>query len=468
MEIRKIIACALIAALPMSAMAQDYVGVVGTRLLSDHYGRGDDLYLGFVNDTSNTVRITRVRPDDPSRGFRTFDMPQELAPWSAPQRVSPDAGGTGVNELMRGTGLDFAPFPQKGQGDFRFRHYLVGEKYKEMRISPDAVATYRLSPEGPDAGPQSGVELTVHWDRVSGGFNLERALVIMGAGAGSTGVIGSGWMLASVLKKNLPLESWAARWAYLRGAATMGKTSVARMFLTKAVKIGSIAGLVMTLGEGAYYTGASALAGHHMFSTTHAFALLGGPGVQQLMQTPLQQVVRSPDGQFEYTLSLRALPYATGEGHALVPAEDDGLIVVGIRHVWSAQNSCQDLHFVDSDHAGELLSGTCRDAQGHIPPQPSKLDIGLCTAHSDVFNDNGKLDCPSRFSGPFEHSFHKYDGNLRGAYLYTDGQLEVYSDDEHPRALATLQNPEMCVPGSITFTARTHMKSIYTLSCQYR
>lgn len=102
MEIRKIIACALIAALPVSALAQDYVGVVGTRLLSDHYGRGDDLYLGFVNDTSSTVRVTRVRPDDPSRGFSIFAMPQELAPWSAPQRVSPDAGGTGVSELQIG------------------------------------------------------------------------------------------------------------------------------------------------------------------------------------------------------------------------------------------------------------------------------------------------------------------------------------------------------------------------------
>ncbi|MDE3106454.1 MAG: hypothetical protein KGK08_14885, partial [Acidobacteriota bacterium] len=208
--------------------------------------------------------------------------------------------------------------------------------------------------------------------------------------------------------------------------------------------------------------------GKHMFHTTHAFALLGGAGVTQVLQTTLQQTVRSPDGRFEYTLALNSLPYATGARIFNVPKADDGLVMLGVRRVWSAQRSCPKLGFANDRAHPALLKGECLSHGTPPSRDATALDLELCMPNTDISNVDGRLQCASRFSGPFEQQFQKYDGNLRGSYVYTHHVLQVYSNDEPPRQLAMLQNPEMCRPGSISFTARTHLKAHYSLSCQHQ
>lgn len=455
-----VFALAGLASMSVSGAAA-YPGVIGSRLLNDGLPMANgDLYLGFVNQTETTLHLTRLPPPSGRDGFDLAEMPASVGAHAQPLPGDPHGDYARSHELLADAGLAFAAFPQPGQAHFRYHMTaFISRVGHRWRIDPDARASYRIEPVGPGAGPGSAVELRLDSASVSGGFDYKRALEHLGAyGASSLGLTGY-WTAGMV---------YSAGWAAVKQAILAEPGLFAGLMLRTTGLAGAVLGPVFLLGEATYWSMASALGSTTLLYSTHAYVQLGGEGVGQDLQTALQQKVVSPDGRFEYTLAVATLPFATDAHSYNVPDRNDALLLLGVRRVLSAEASCRTLEVDAHDARYTMMRGTCTRPTGPTTSvqQTSALELALCQPGGDVFNDQGRLDCESRFSGPFEQQFRKFDGDPRGAYEYVDHELRVRSSSDAAVVLARLPDPEGCRPGSISYRSVTRqLKQFHTLSC---
>lgn len=474
---RLLVAC-LVMALPLSGWATSYKGVIGTRLINDGKPTGgSDLYLGLINTTASHLDISLRKSQQPDRGFQVYEMPSTVPPGSRPTLADPASDYARQNPILSDTQLAFANFPQPGQGHFRFRRDLnISAEPGSFPVAiwdipREANITYHLSPQGFGAGSGSGVDLTITTGYELRGFDLGNALEQLGKTIG--GAVG---LTAGVTGYYGARTAYQMGWSALRQAYAENPAAVRRVFAHVVAHSARIAGVAMLQGEVLYWYFMSSTGRATLLYSTSAYARLGGEGVTQEVQNPLEQKVLSPDRRFEYTLNTVTLPYATDAKSYNVPNTDDALLVLGVRRVLSAERTCTELA-VDAEHSDDMmLKGRCRYWEhGREKWKQNSLELNLCRADGDVFNEHGVLDCSSRFSGPFEQQFHKYDGNLSGSYRYVDGVLEVYSAQNPPTVQASLRDAEQCQPGTITFGPLRHRVGTATyptgqsgLFCVYR
>lgn len=472
MWMRRTFATVMAAALPLSSWADsDFQGVIGSRLLNDRQPMANgDLYLGFVNGTAATLRVTPIDPKPPGVGFDLVDMPQSIPPYSSPQLSNGGSDYQVQHPLLWATGLAFAQFPQQSQGHLRYHLSMQGtwSKYKTWKVDDQAFETFRITPEGSGVGPDSSMNLTLHHGPSPfGGFNYP-ALVTAAASSTTTTLTVLGYKFAMLRQMSLA-HGGAYEWELAKTVIRENPWEIVRNGLWSSfIEFG----VPLLLGEAAVWSLLSASGVTTLVYTTNATARLDSPGARQLETFALRQTVRSADGRFEYTLATLTLPYAFGDASYNVPDPNDGLIVLGVRRVMSAEASCKELQIDPSDPRFRMLRGSCEAnaKPDQIDFYDTALDLNLCTAGGDVYNDRGKLRCEPRFTGPFQDYFHMYDGNLDGAYVFADNQLRVYQTwPGYQRTLASLPNPDQCEPGSIRYSVtQRDMRQTHQLTCTYR
>lgn len=468
MRLRRTLSALLVATVPLTAWAKEYQGVIGTRLLNDAKPTsGADLYLGFLNGTANPIDITVATAFSPEKGFDVFDMPRSVAPGSSPALAAPNSDYAVQHPLLAAAHLAFANFPQPGQGHFRYRRDLNMSRDHDSTTMAiwdmplEGTIVYRLTPRGHGAGPRSGVTLTITSGYELGGFDPKAAA----AELGKVGGAGAGLTLAQTSFYALRTVSRAG-WSTVAGAYAENPVlfrSIVGKVVAYSAQLASVAMLQATL---VYLHLRSALGLSTFVSTTSAYARLGGDDVTQVLRNPLQQTVRSADGRYEYTLSLLTLPYVSKVQSSNVPNPNDGLLLLGVRPVFSAEKSCNPLGIDADDPEHAMLRGSCQVPKPGAAPDwiETALELDLCKDGADVANRDGVLACESRFTGPFEQTFHKYDGHLAGSYTLTRGVLEVWSGAP-ARVLAKLDDPQACQPGSITYSAGGQGNPRPVLSC---
>lgn len=478
MHFRGILLACLASILPVASWAGDYQGVIGTRLINDAKPTsGADLYLGLINNTPNQLDITIRSSNQPDKGFQVHEMPHVVPPGSRPALAHPDSDYARQNPILADTKMAFAPFPQQGQGHFRFRRDL--NMSAEPGTFPVAIwdiplearITYHLSPQGFGAGSGSGVDLTITTGYQRGGFDIAEALADLGKA--TTGAVG---LTTGITGYYAGRTLYQMGWTAVKAAYLENPVMFRRIFGEVVAHSAGIAGTAVLQGQLLYWHFMSSTGRSTFVYSTNAYARLEGEGVQQEVRNPVEQKVLSPDGRFEYTLNTLTLPYATDSKSYNVSDPNDAVLVLGVRRVLSAEKTCGALTLDARNPDAMVLEGRCRTWEHNLEQwKDSTLELNLCRPDGDVRNEHGSLACDARFTGPFESEFHPYDGNLRGSYRYLDHVLEVYSNQDPPVVLASLRDADQCRPGTITYGpqrqrwgSNTYPNGLSALTCVYR